>query len=55
MCFITGMVFFGVSGERAGRDELVLLIRMTDHVEIFPRGDVMEWKFTFQFCDTFVR
>lgn len=54
MCFITGIVFFDGLGGQSGRNELVLLIRMADHVAIFSRGNVIEWRFTFLFFDTFV-
>lgn len=51
--FRTGPIFLGVPGGPSGRDGLVLLIRMADHIEIIPKGNVQEWTFSFGFYDTF--
>lgn len=54
ICFITGMVFFGLPSGQSGKDELAFLLHMADHVVVYPKGDIMEWKFIFQLFDTFV-
>lgn len=49
-----GLVYFGIPGDgRSGRDELALLTRMADYIVIIPKGDILEWKFGFQFNDAF--
>ena len=54
MSFRTGLMCIGVPGGPSGRDELVLLMRMADHIEIIPNGNILEWIFSFEFCDTFI-
>lgn len=53
--FRTGSMFLGVPGSPSGKDELILLIRMADHMEVIPDGDTLEWNFSFEFDDIFSR
>lgn len=53
--FRTGPMCLGVPGGPSGRDELVLLIRMADHIEIFPDGADLKWEFSFDLFDTLAR
>lgn len=53
--FRTGPMFLSVPDGPSGKDELVLLIRMADHMEVIPDGDTLEWNFSFEFDNIFSR
>ncbi len=50
----TGLVLFGIPCGYAGRDELMLLMRMADDVFVIPENDTIKWEFSFDFFDTYV-
>lgn len=55
ICLTTDLMLFDMSAGQNGRDELILLMCNADNIMIASKGNLMEWKFSFQFCDIFFR